>query len=138
MNFDNLLDKALRKGHILTMLALAVCVIAARPLSRSEDNWGVRTQSIVALAAPVQLISTGTGGFWADWVNDRNEVCIHNANADPTQKVTISSWSTTDQTNSGWTIFGTAKECHDWGGNIPLYVYAGSANTSKVEVLISR
>lgn len=60
-----------------------------------------------------------------------NEVCIKANYASTTERVYISTFSTTDDANFGWPLVGTEKECHDWDQGVPLYIWRENVGVDK-------
>lgn len=117
-------------------LFLATSAQSADVLRRSEDLAGVRTIDATTTATEVF-----TQAFWGGKQVGRNEVCVINTSTDTIAAVYISTFSAaSDATNYGWPIRGTEKECHDWGSNIPLWVWCktGDAVTRTVKFLIAK
>jgi len=123
------------------LLGPAVALFLATPalgadLQRSDDLAGVRTINCTTTATEVF-----TQAFWGGKQVQRNEVCVINTSTDTLTSVYISTFNAaSDASNYGWPIRGTEKECHDWGQNIPLWVWnkTGDAVTRVVKFLIAK
>lgn len=134
------MDRLSWLGPALAALVFLAPILshAASPVLRSEDFQGTRVVDCTTTAT--QVISTGTGGFWQNQVNQRNEVCWVNMSSDTLTSVFLSTFSMTDTTIYGWPVRGTEKECHDLGADIPLYCVnaSGDAVTRTVRFWISK
>ena len=117
-------------------LLLATLAHSADDLKRSEDLAGVRRIGVTTTATEVF-----TQAFWGGKQVGRNEVCVINESTDTLTSVYVSTFSAaSDASIYGWPIRGTEKECHDWGSNIPLWVWnkTGDAATRYVRFLIAK
>jgi len=122
-------------GKVVCLVAVMCAVIAATPLQRSEEKFGVvvvATSSTTATYAnnPTTLPAT---------VRTYNEVCIKHESSDSSKKVWISSFSTVNESLYGWSEVGGEKECHDWTQNVPIYIWHSDGEDSKdVRLLLVR
>lgn len=129
-------------SRVLAALALAavlaVQAAAQSQLKRSEQFLGVCVLSVTNLAKPVVLSTAGAMSCsWSSGeIAQRNEVCFVNENTYSTNTVRISSFSTVDSTAYGWPLRGTEKECHDWGANIPVWIWRDTSNPNQTVTIM--
>ncbi len=102
--------------------------MGAGPLLRSEralTPLSIDTSSTTATLINSTTNLVGLQQFY-------NEFCWHNEDTNPLEFVRISTFAHTDETNlPRWSSPGGEKECHDWGTNIPIFVFHDDGEASK-------
>ena len=126
-DFFSRLDDYLRAiGVVAVACVLSAVLMGAMALSRSEDIMAVSVVNASSTTASLALSTTTA----PPRDTRQNEVCWRNMGTDPTAFLYIATFSTVDENTYGWPVAGTEKECHDWGPNIPLYVWVGDAGAA--------
>lgn len=119
----------------LVALALAVPAEAGQELQRSEDLLATCRLTVTTNPKPV-ILSTG-GVMSCAWshseIAQRKQFCVSNDTTYSTNTVRISSFAVPSGSfaSYGWPTSGTEKQCHDFGANIPIWIWHDSSNTDQ-------
>jgi len=111
------------KKYVLPLLGIASLVVLMGYAGQASNPPCLERVSATSSTTATELWASGNCKM-----APRAEVCFYSGSSDPTQKVYLSSFSTTTE-DLGWPIFGGQKECHDWDAGAKVWVFHADGET---------